>query len=371
MRPTSHQLRIEHCRFSSATTKFLQILFHQDSYSLNLHMENTTINTSPSPHLQNFITYLRGVQYIVNTTASYNISIRDCCFDSSGGLGTAVHAEFYAASNGMPSLTQGLHFSRCVLTRNHMYLRLHSRRIGPSIAPNIVIEHSTIINLYRSEHAGLRIVSNDDLKYGNNSILLRNVSFQYNSHAGVQILFNPSQVYLQSVIYLLFAHSVSFQDCSFIGNRCTPIAAHYSSFKVSGTLTFINNTAYQGAALAFYGSSYMNVSNNTHIVFINNHAEHVGGAIFVRDEVLDNSYTLKCFFQFAFNNQIIYLNGGVARSSLNISLTFANNTARDGGDAIYGGNLKQSEVTNCFVRRKSCKGDDIFTPNTTRHHQYC
>jgi len=356
--PTSHQLGIEHCSFSNTLRTFLKILIHQDSYSLNLHLSNITITTDPPQQFPlHYIVY--GVQCIINTTTSYNISITDSYFGSSGGFGTAIHATIHAATNRMP---QGLYISRCELTRNGMYLGLQSHRIGSNGAPNIVIEHSTItdIHRHRNEHAGLRIISNDDLNYGQNFIILRNVSFQHNSCVGATFAFNPSKVYLQSVIYLLFAHRVSIQDCSFIGNRGTPIVAHYSGFKVLGTLTLINNTAHQGAALAFYGKSYMHVSNNTHINFINNHAEHVGGAIFVQDEIADNSYAFKCFFQFALNNQIVLNDLKIP----NISLAFANNTARDGGDAIYGGKLNQCEVTNCSAYSKSCKGVDIFSKTT-------
>ena len=85
-----------------------------------------------------------------------------------------MHATIHAATNRKP---QGLYLSRCELTRNGMYLGLHLHRIGLNGAPNniIVIEHSTItdIHVHRSEHAKLRIISNDDLNYGQNFIILR------------------------------------------------------------------------------------------------------------------------------------------------------------------------------------------------------
>jgi len=37
-------------------------------------------------------------------------------------------------------------------------------------------------------------------------------------------------------------------------------------------------------------------------------------------------------------------------NSRNLSLTFTNNTARNGGDAIYGGSLHSCNVATCYVR---------------------
>ena len=63
-----------------------------------------------------------------------------------------------------------------------------------------------------------------------------------------------------------FAQNVSFVDCNFTGNRGTPIVAYSSHFSVSGALTFVNNTGYEGGALAFYDDSSMSVHNNTDII---------------------------------------------------------------------------------------------------------
>jgi len=54
------------------------------------------------------------------------------------------------------------------------------------------------------------------------------------------------------VVQLEFAQNVTFVDCSFTGNRGTPIVAISSHFGVSGMLIFVNNTGYEGGALAFY-----------------------------------------------------------------------------------------------------------------------
>ena len=56
---------------------------------------------------------------------------------------------------------------------------------------------------------------------------------------------------------------------------------------MAGTNTFVNNTGYQGGAMAFYENSQMYLQNLTHITIMNNHARHVGGAVYVYDDPID------------------------------------------------------------------------------------
>ena len=139
-----------------------------------------------------------------------------------------------------------------------------------------------------------------------------------------------------------FAQNVSFVDCSFTGNRATPIVAYSSHFSVSGTINFVNNTGFEGGALAFYDDSFMSVHNNTEILFAGNYAQRVGGAIFVKSCLKrEESYSKNhCFFQLP-----SVLITKESWQSLNVSVTFVNNKARDGGDAIYGGMLRKCRAT--------------------------
>ena len=79
--------------------------------------------------------------------------------------------------------------------------------------------------------------------------------------------------------------------------------------------------------------------NNTHIFFINNYANHVGGAIYIEKKRID---IYKCFLWVV----DIYYHSEL--NSKNLSLTFTNNTARNGGDAIlFGGSLYYCDAASC------------------------
>ena len=156
------------------------------------------------------------------------------------------------------------------------------------------------------------------------SVVLRNISIENNRLEGIK---------LDKV------KEVELIDCRFVGNQGTPIVLHDSTINVSGTLSFVNNTAFRGGAMVFYGESYMSVSleKNTRMLFTNNYAEHVGGAIFAQD------LHKVCFLQLASHNSKC----SDLKNNHQLSFVFTNNTAHNGGDAIYGGSLQYCTAGKC------------------------
>ena len=135
---------------------------------------------------------------------------------------------------------------------------------------------------------------------------------------------------LSNVITLSDAQGVTFSNCKFEDNIGTAIIAVNSIITFEGTNTFRNNSATDGGALLFSTNAYMILQKNTHIYFINNHAKHAGGAIYV-----NNVYEmyLPCFFQVPRHPQ-----------TQNIKLYFENNSAEYGGMALYGGLLDDCDM---------------------------
>ena len=137
----------------------------------------------------------------------------------------------------------------------------------------------------------------------------------------------------------------------FFHNRLTAIAASLSTVNISGNVSFINhaetvfalysdsvlnflsmsnvsfinNTGTNGGALALY-SSTLNLYKNSSATFYNNSAQVVGGALYVDSDYMFNPIkTPKCFYQLVdYNKNNTY------------SMTFVNNTAKRGGEHIYG-----------------------------------
>ena len=101
-----------------------------------------------------------------------------------------------------------------------------------------------------------------------------------------------------------------------------------SDFEVNDSLQFIGNSAYRGAAMLFLRNSFVSVSENSSILFLNNQATATGGAI----HLVTNDYYLSTSV------------GLIARSKCLLDIgtgrfIFRNNTAGQGGDVLYGGSL--------------------------------
>ena len=154
------------------------------------------------------------------------------------------------------------------------------------------------------------------------SVLLQNVTFANNSNSGTSVAG-------AAVVDIYYVKNVSFIDCEFYNNLGTPISADQGSYlQFSGTIVFRNNTGYDGGAMSFTVGSYVAVSKSTNVIFENNTAENAGGAVFVNQ---DNVY---CFFRQTHGDYY------PCPHHLPFNLSFINNTALKGGDAIYGAGIR-------------------------------
>ena len=145
------------------------------------------------------------------------------------------------------------------------------------------------------------------------------------------------------VVYIARAFRVLVESCNFTDNNGTAIQLNNvndncasESFNFKGIVNFIRNSGYRGGALSLI-SSVISIQPNTTLIFENNEATDVGGAIFVDsnipyDDATDPDTLVSCFYRFPMWN----------KDSENYSLTFSNNIAINGGNDIHGASL------NCY-----------------------
>ena len=165
---------------------------------------------------------------------------------------------------------------------------------------------------------------------GERNILLQNVTFVNNTYSGTSVAG-------AAVMEINYVKNVTFIDCEFYNNLGTPISADQgSSLRLSGTIVFQNNTGYDGGAMSFTGDSHVDVSNYANVIFENNRAENAGGAVFVNQ---DNTY---CFFRQTHGDPYN------CPHHLPFNLSFINNTALKGGDAIYGAGISDCIYLGMF-----------------------
>ena len=319
-----HKISIQDCTFTDGS---IHVVTHvSNTFPVQIDISNITI----LGQLQN-----ADITLVMNTKAPYTVRIRDSVLVSDRSWEKIRIMILSFVGN------QKIEISDCTLAGHASGIVIYSRdqhrnnqSVVTSAAPEIEIKRTIIRenSVQQNVGSGLKVLCGG-INYSQPSVVLTNVLFSSNINRRFSTI--PP-----SVVYMEFAQNISFVDCNFTGNRGTPITAYSSRFNVSGTLIFMNNTGYEGGALAFYDDSTMGVHNNTEILFMSNHAQRVGGAVFVEScskraaSINDNRL---CFFQLLDVPTSTNLKENL--HLVDISFTFFNNKAKDGGDAIYGGML--------------------------------
>ena len=286
-----------------------------------------------------FRNYGRGISYVVNLkNNSHNITFIDCNFFRNNFLGDIV-----ALSSSL-----NVTFIDCNFTGNNvisgeivfLYTSQNVTFIDCDMSGNSI----NIVEIYNSYNV---IFINCSI-YGNKGTSNSGADLTYGSMLLVgshNVIFANCIIYANSVtaiyriayiLYLISAQNVTFTDCIFSNNNGTPISAYNSDFTLSRTVLFSDNTAFEGGALALSGESTVYIANNTNVIFLNNTAENVGGAVFVHRSQPVTPITFPyCFLQFRAINAFSHcFQCGCKLPQFNIY--FINNTAKEGGNTLYG-----------------------------------
>lgn len=81
------------------------------------------------------------------------------------------------------------------------------------------------------------------------------------------------------VIRYLDSIDAAISNCTFTRNNSTGLLAIEANLYFEDSVAFSNNTGRRGGGLSLI-NSYIIVKPNTRLQFVNNHAKHVGGAIY-------------------------------------------------------------------------------------------
>ena len=190
---------------------------------------------------------------------------------------------------------------------------------------NITFE-SDGITFYRNTH-GLVFTSPQLAEHGSShthglqEVYLRNISCYNNS---VAILMNSVQ-------------NATIDNGDFKAQTVYDIILPYRSaliafdtaLSLKGVIAFVENIAYRGGAIALYGDSTIQLPSpqNTEVYFENNRAYDVGGALYFARSIIYSTYSVPlCAI-------------AVESASTRPVFYFSNNTAENGGQAIYGAYL--------------------------------
>ena len=254
-----------------------------------------------------------------------------------------------------------VNIQNCRLERNESAGLLIEAIVAQNHQFNISILNSTISN---HKHGGI-MINQPSKSTGKMNFNIEDSYVNYNHYdhahyaAGLSVhseTFNTTTVTLKHtefrgntdgrsrpvVVYIARALHVLVEDCTFTDNNGTAIQVNNvndncapESFNFKGLVNFTRNSGYRGGALSLI-SAVISIKPNTTLLFEDNTATDVGGAIFVDDNIPYNDETdpdtlVSCFYRFPMWKKF---------KSYNIS--FSNNRATNGGNNIYGAPL------NCY-----------------------
>ena len=159
--------------------------------------------------------------------------------------------------------------------------------------------------------------------------------------------------YITSGVFVITSFTVKFIGrVYFDGNAYTALLLNSGkvTLEENTQLQFVNNTGLQGGAVALHGFSYISVSDNCRVEFINNRATEYGGAIFYYPiEQREFFGGRVCFLRYKgdYNSPV---------DGRNISFVFFNNFAGVNGSSIYSTSL----YACYFFYRNTLRGQSLI-----------
>ena len=315
--------RITDCHFYSSSRGAVHVSIEQPRDPVMVYIDNISILGPFTEGQVLGVAYRAAVLVHMNSTLNHTVQITN-----SRLLDSRSRAMIFSMYSNASILLQN-----CTIARSKGGALALDVGYPDLSSLEFVIDNLTISNnsLYGDTGAGSAIVVKPEQKIGpiQSRLEIRNSIFENNVHIDTLGL-------VQSTIYLADVRDITFSDCRFISNKATAILVARSTIHVSGYMEFFNNTGYQGGACALYGDSQIAIDhNNTVLNFTQNQASNVGGALFVLENFVPFTQPLPnpCFFRYE-------------EEVHNTTFLFVNNTAVNGGNAIYGESIENCSTGN-------------------------
>ena len=291
--------------------------------------------------------HIVGVGVLVNASTAnlITINITDSNLEKSKGAGLLVSRSTGALNLWIISSNLSRHQQGGIIVDSSS-ISLYVYIIGSVIeSNNITISGTSLVSA-----AGLSVYST---QFHSAEITIQNSHFFNNQ----DLRGDPAIVYVSVAIVIYIT------NCEFRDNRGTAIKAENieQNLRFYGNVTFKRNMAQEGGALKLV-STQLDLFPGAQITFEDNHAEDVGGAIYVEStstlyEANDPNTNVECFYQFpSFTEE----------RQVRYSVMFINNTATNGGEHIYGASV----MSYCIVYANLPVSPDIKRSNDDDIQRY-
>ena len=309
------------------------------------HVHNSTfcdMNESRLDSGSDFALQLQHSDKMFLRVTIVNVSITNSNFSHSQKNSTAIALELlqisgiHIANTTISGYTEGgivslnhwmsIYFVLCNVT-------IEGNSLSQPIMEDLEMNAGAALTIYNYIHD-----LPDPMHYEiNNCVFTNNVDYQEKSE----------------IVLLYGMHGIIIQNSTFSNNHGTSISIHDSKFSFVDFVEFQNNSGQSGGALALY-SSILKITKPARVLFCNNSATKFGGAIYIDNPSFDfvTNINRPCFYH--------------CLVEVNIDLFhihFENNSAREGGDNIYGAQVGG----RCMVNALDYNEKSIFTfvPNNS------
>ena len=175
-----------------------------------------------------------------------------------------------------------------------------------------------------------------------------NVFIEYSNFSQVVLILTNGRLLNTTIsnrhgtAFVSYYNNITFVNCTIKDSTDSAIVYSGGHIFFQGYNIFQNNTADIGGALRLYKMESMNLLPHTTLLFVDNHAKYVGGAIYS--------------YEFGEQNPCFY---NITSPSLieTVKMVFINNTASYGGSSLYGGGLEQCSTYDQVINVNNTEED--------------
>ena len=163
-----------------------------------------------------------------------------------------------------------------------------------------------------------------------------NITIAKSLFSGSASYWTTTDIMWHRAVLEIIDSQVVMKNCSFENNNITPLKLTQTHLTVSGNLNFTNNTAYRGGAMILIHNNTLSLSENSRMTFVGKRAIDTGGAVYI----VTSTYIYYYYATYTVcTNCFLNLNDHINSAK---QLVFANNSAGQGGDVVYGGRMGYS-----------------------------
>ena len=292
--------------------------------SLSVHIGNPINHTEPQISIdmvsvEIMLAQEQALTFNLLGDTSYSITMSDLVLSRNDAL--SIFVQQACSLGNRTSMTRALQISKSKIYGNNAGLHLHVCDMAVSVMDTLMsynkeyFLHNTLPPM-RGMVLSIRPFNHHHPVTA--PIIFRNVTVDHNG-----LSYSRTQYHV--IAYVQDIRTATLIDCHFMSNVRTPLQLVDSTVSFSGTVSFSNNKASIGGAISLLYNSTISLADKAHVLFINNSVVGQGGAIYI-DQDSDSMVS---------NGPFCFIDTE-ANTDVSVKLTFVQNFAQLGGDAIYG-----------------------------------